>query len=233
MRASGRTFEHQAREALAGSFLAAFPDGARDRLLADAVRLDLPAGSIVYRETDQPRAGLVVAGLLRVYVASPEGRQVTVRYARSGDVLGVAVTVGGPVPVGVQALTDSTLLLLNVHSIEELGKADPRVAWAIAEELARRLYDTLDELAGNVFGSVRQRVIRHLLDLAAERQRGQALVVSVSQQEIADAVGSVREVVARTLRDLRAEGLVGMSPDGIRLIDPAGLHAESWHRGEA
>jgi hypothetical protein len=34
---------------------------------------------------------------------SAEGRQVTVRYARPGDVLGIAVLVGGPASVGVQA----------------------------------------------------------------------------------------------------------------------------------
>ena len=35
-------------------------------------------------------------GLLRVYLAYVEGRQVTIRYARPGDVLGIAVLVGGP-----------------------------------------------------------------------------------------------------------------------------------------
>jgi CRP/FNR family transcriptional regulator, cyclic AMP receptor protein len=38
---------------------------------------------------------LVVRGLIRVYMTSPEGRQVTVRYARACDVLGIAVLVGG------------------------------------------------------------------------------------------------------------------------------------------
>jgi CRP-like cAMP-binding protein len=47
---------------------------------------------------------LVVQGLIRVYMTSSEGRQVTVRYARSGDVLGIAVLVGGPANVDVQAL---------------------------------------------------------------------------------------------------------------------------------
>lgn len=37
-----------------------------------------------------PRGMLVVRGLIRVYMTSPEGRQVTVRYARAGDLLGIA-----------------------------------------------------------------------------------------------------------------------------------------------
>ena len=49
----------------------------------------------MYRAGSDPRAALVVRGLIRVYLSSPGGRQVTVRYARPGDVLGIAVLVSG------------------------------------------------------------------------------------------------------------------------------------------
>jgi CRP/FNR family transcriptional regulator len=75
-----------------------------------------------------------------------------------------------------------------------------------------------------VFGSVRQRVARHLLDIAAEHQRSSMLLAPVSQQELADAVGTVREVVARVLRELRDEGLITTSRQGVALLDPAGLN---------
>jgi CRP-like cAMP-binding protein len=56
---------------------------------------------------------LVVGGLLRVYMSFPEGRQVTIRYARPGDVLGIAVLVGGPADVGVQTLAESGLFRVD------------------------------------------------------------------------------------------------------------------------
>ena len=46
----------------------------------------------------------VLDGLLRVYMHAGDGRQVTVRYARAGDLLGVPSLVGGPAPVFVQAI---------------------------------------------------------------------------------------------------------------------------------
>jgi CRP/FNR family transcriptional regulator len=49
----------------------------------------------------------------------------------------------------------------------------------------------------------------------------------VSQQELADAVGSVREVVARVLRDLRIAGVVATSADRVVIVDAARLYAES------
>jgi CRP/FNR family transcriptional regulator len=216
--------------ALAMSALAALPPALCDTLIQDALAVDLPAGSTLYYEADQPRCGLVLAGLLRVYMTAPDGRQITVRYARAGDLLGIATAVGGPAPVNVQILTDAALLTLNVRTLQRSGQTEPLVGWLLAQETTRRLYDVLEVLAGNVFGSLRQRVARHLLDLAASRQQGRGLVARVTQQEVADAVGSVRPVVARIIRDLRTEGLISTTSDGIVILKPDELHATSWSR---
>jgi len=54
--------------------------------------------------------------------------------------------------------------------------------------LNRRLFEVLEQTAVKAFGSVRQRVAAHLLDLASDRQRPRGrLVARVSQQELADA----------------------------------------------
>jgi CRP/FNR family cyclic AMP-dependent transcriptional regulator len=221
--------DQEVRDALAGSFLAALPPEVVEELLANGERFDYPGGIAVYRPGSPPRAALVIRGLLRVYLSSPEGRQVTVRYARESDVLGIAAVVGGPPNVGVQTIAPSTFFSINGAKLTELAHRDARVAWQLAEELNRRLYDTLYEAAVNTFGSVRQRVAAHLLDLASDHQPPDGrLVALVSQQELADAVGSVREVVARVLRDLRVAGLVATAADSIAILDPARLHAESW-----
>jgi CRP/FNR family cyclic AMP-dependent transcriptional regulator len=217
-------------EALTQSLLADFPPALRDTLTQTAIPVDLPVGTTLYYEDDEPRCGLVITGLIRVYMTAPEGRQITVRYARPGDLLGIAALVGGPAPVSVQMLTDAALLMLDVRTLQHSGQTDPQVGWLMAQEVTRRLYETLEALAGNAFGSLRQRLARHLLDLAASRQQGRGLVVQVTQQELADAVGSVRPVVARLIRDLRTEGLITTASDGIVILKPAELHAELWSR---
>jgi CRP/FNR family transcriptional regulator, cyclic AMP receptor protein len=214
--------------ALERSFLADLPPDLAGRLRAEGERADYPAGTTVYWAGSGPQAVLVVGGLLRVYLMSAEGRQVTVRYARPGDVLGIAVLVGGPASTGVQALEASSLFRISVRTLTAAARTDPRVGWAIAEELNRRLYEVLEQTAVNAFGSVRQRVAAHLLDLASAQQRPRGrLVARVSQQDLADAAGSVREVVARTLRDFRAAGIVATAADSVVILDPARLYAES------
>lgn len=200
------------------------PEAARTRILASGFEVDVPRGGTLYREGDPPRCVLVRSGLVRVYKHSSDGRQVTVRYARANELLGVAAAVAGPADVAAQALVDSRLLMFDASALVEEGRRDARVAWAIAEELGRRLYESLDHLAVNAFGSVRERVARHLLDASSPGKQG-APTVAITQQELADAVGSAREVVARVVRAFREERLVRTRPGGVVLLAPEKLAA--------
>lgn len=209
--------------AVARSRLGKLPADLRDRLTARGVLLDVPAGTSFYRDADALQFGVVVAGIVRIFLTSTEGRQLTIRYARAGAILGAPTVVGGPVEVSAQALTDSSVLLLDVDTARSLGRSHPELGWALAEEVTERLNEVLEAFAGNVFGSVRQRIARHLLDIASERQQGGTLIAAVTQQALADAAGTAREVVARTLHDFRMAGLVDTTRRGVVIVDPDGL----------
>lgn len=79
-------------------------------------------------------------------MTSLEGRQVTVRYARACDVLGIAVMVGGPANVSVQTLAASSAFRFNSRTLTGVARRDARVAWAMAEELNRRLLNAATEV---------------------------------------------------------------------------------------
>jgi len=191
----------------------------------------LSAGHMVYAEADTGGLGAVLDGLLRVYMHAGDGRQVTVRYARAGDLLGVPSLVGGPAPVFVQAIVPAIVFVFDADRVKREARADASIARNFAEESVHRLYDVLEELAGNAFASVRQRVARHLLDLAAARPASDgALIALVSQQDLANSVGSVREVVARVLSELRAERLVRTSPGRVEILDPVRMSRQLWSR---
>lgn len=194
-------------------------------MLAEAFEVDLPAGGVIYRgvlHRETVVLALVVEGLLRVYMTSPEGRQVTIRYVTTSDVLGVPIVIGRGGPVDVQALTDCVLLRLSPERFRNLVGADPAVGLQVARELSRRVFQTSELLAQNVFFSVQRRVAHHLLDLA--QREGDQLVVPAKQQDIADAIGTVREVVARALKRLRELGLIATCNGAIVLVDPSELH---------
>jgi CRP/FNR family transcriptional regulator len=216
-------------EGARGGFLSTLPAAAAQRLLAEAIRITIPAGALVYREGETPRVLVVIDGLLRVFLRSSDGRQVTVRYAHAGDVTGLALVLGGPGPMSVQAMTGASVAAVRVDNLGAMLESDPRVARACAKELTRQLYRALDDLSQQAFLSVRQRLIRHLLDLATPGE-GPHLVVRATQQELADAVGSVREVVTRSLRELGRERLLETARDEVVLLDPIAL-ADNAGRG--
>lgn len=219
---------HEVQAAVAASFLAAFPEAALTTMLAESKLVTIPAGTTNVGRADLPQAGLVVRGLLRLFLASSEGRQVTVRYVRAGDTVGVVASVGGTVLVGGQALSETLFLSLNPLTLQTLARERGEVAWAMAEELTRVLNSVLDELAGNTFGSARQKVARHILSAASIEAGSTELVAAISQQDLADAIGSVREVVGRTAAELSRDGLIRSTRHGIVVLDAAGLHEAAW-----
>jgi CRP/FNR family transcriptional regulator, cyclic AMP receptor protein len=234
-----RSLDHPSRELTRAGVLdllrdacwAALPVATIESLIEGGRVAEFAAGCTVYAEADAAGLAVLLQGLLRVYMHASDGRQVTVRYVRGGDLLGVPALVGGPSPVFVQAITSSAAFLFDGDRVKRIARKDALVAWAFAQESVHRLYDVLEELAGNAFASVRQRVARHLLDLAASHPAADGrLTALVSQQDLANSVGSVREVVARVLADLRAEGLVQTSAGRVDILDPVQMSRQLWSR---
>ena len=232
----------QIESALELSNLRDVPPEVLESILSTAVEVTLPAGSVRTREGERARhVELVVTGALRLFVVASDGRTMTVRYCRAGAIIG-AVSLFAPeyaTPVTTQALVDSRLLKMPAATVTRAASRDVRVAGAFLRELGERVMGFIYEIPGNAFATVRQRVARHLLDLCLgqevgrlpDLQRPGELVVSQSQQDLADAVGTAREVVVRVLRELREEGVIRTGRNRIVIADPAGLAREvEWNR---
>jgi len=214
-----------------------------DELLVGAGRVRIAAGSVTHREgEDAPHLELVIAGVVRVFVTAPDGRTMTIRYCRPGALIG-AVSLFAPgfaLPATTQALVDAELLRLSPTAARRAAARDVRVAQAFLSELSERVLSFIWEIPGSAFATVRQRVARHLLDMASERvpeppsapRSRSELTVNVSQRELAEAVGTAREVVVRVLRELRQDGVVRTGRDQIVIADPDRLIRESgWNPG--
>ena len=209
--------------AIGSSHLCVLPADVLADLSVGAIPQTAEAGSTLWRTGDIERHFvLVVNGLVRVYVGAPDGRTLTVRYCRPGDILGAFSIFGEhfSMPATTQALVSSSLLACRPDVVWARAREDTRVAEMLLVEVSERVGAFVREITDSAFMTVRQRIGRHLLDLASEQQRGADLVARISQQDLADAVGTVREVVVRVLRDLREERIVETGRVGIRLVAP-------------
>lgn len=218
-------------EAIRLSRLAAVPADLLGRLLADAEFIEAPAGIVRWWLRETPPCGLLVIGVLRQFLMASDGREVTVRYLRPGDLLGAAnaspASVAASGHMHIQTVTPVSGYQFNLDTLRDLARTEVSVAWALLEEVALAQRDLVRCVAGAAFGTVRQRVARHLLDLGCAEHLDPPYVAAVTHQQLAAAVGSTREVVGRALSELRATGLVETTRGGILLPDPAGLATEA------
>jgi DNA-binding transcriptional MocR family regulator len=97
----------------------------------------------------------------------------------------------------------------------------PRVAWALLEELSRRLRDADAKITGLVLLDVPGRVARLVLD----RAEGDPPRVErpPTHEVIAQMIGASRETVSRAMKELQEAGLVRAERRLITVLDAAGL----------
>lgn len=219
-------------------------EGVDARILADTRWTDLPdsvlagilRGSHVRRVPARgtifglgdaaPRAGILLVGTARAFIAAADGRQLSVGYARRGALLARrSYLLGGHSPVAIHAVTDVELLELDAWPFIRLIETETSVARVVLADLSRRLEDVYATVADSAFGTVREKVARHLLALSGDGHTKERRIAPITQQELADGVGTMREVAARALRDLRDEGVIATSPGAIEILDSARLAA--------
>ena len=225
------------RAAVRASHLRDLPAEVVDELFDGAIESTIPAGKVAHLALEEGEyLELVLSGVIRVFVTAPDGRTMTIRYCRCGELLGAMslFSDGFTEPATKQALVDTRLLRMSPARVRGLAARDLRVAGALLAELSERARGFVNEIPGTAFASVRQRVARQLLDLASVQHDGSdprsELAVRITQQELADAVGTVREVVVRALRQLRDAGIVRTERDRIVLLDPSQLTEEvKWN----
>jgi CRP/FNR family transcriptional regulator len=222
---TGDAYERALAAAVAKSHLALLPETARRALLARSTRVDVAARGLFFRPTDHPRTGLIVTGLARFGVINDEGSDLTVLWAHPGEWVGVALVVdsgrlSASTGLFAQAVTDLTYIDIPAALVRELAVADVAVAWVVAQFLADRLAQTIQEVLAYAQGDLRFRVVRRLLELAVHQPEGTPLIATITQEELAKAVGAARPSVARVLADLKREGLVRSVRGGLLIARP-------------
>lgn len=210
--------------AVGSSVLCGVSSRARAALFERAPRRMIEPGRLVHSDGDRrPHVHLVLSGLVRMSVGAADGRRMTVRYCRSGSLIGVA-SVFAPdfrLPVTIEAVTGSALLDVSPSTLRELVGSDASVARAMLAETGSRVQAYVEEIARASFATVPERLARHLLDLST--MHDDQLIVRATQEELAAAVGTVREVAARALRNLRDRGFVRTERNRVLVTDPDGL----------
>jgi len=179
---------------------------------------------VLFLTGSEPRGWFVVLeGEVRV-VRGSRGRQHVVHTEGAGGTLAeVPLVEGGVHPATAIATTATRCALFTRGQLEAAIAEQPRIAFLIAGRLAARVRLLVDRLDDRSARSVDARLADFLLS-RPESRRGSSVSIGMTQQSLAEELGTVREVVARKLRELERRGLVERIVAGrYRIVDRQAL----------
>ena len=208
----------EALQALGRSFLKDESLETWTDLLDGGSIVDVPEAS-EWPPDQEPQMALVIEGLFRMTYLDNTGKMVTVRYIGPSGFMGIPGMVAGSVPISTSSLTSGRLYLANIGKFQRVARSSALLSWMVAEFICERLYHTLSDLIYVQCRSIRDRLALHLREMALQLGRATNIHLPISQQVLADGIGTSREVVARALREMRDEGWLETGREGIMIAD--------------
>jgi CRP-like cAMP-binding protein len=152
----------------------------------------------------------VCSGLIKVFKASPEGKEQVLRLIGPGYTFNdVPALDGGPNPASAAAVEPASVYVIRRSGLRKLITTRPEVAEAVVLTLAKTLRHLVALVEDLSLRHVTARVAKILLAQEISAQQSQQ-VHRLTQTEMAALVGSTREVVGRALKELETAGAIEM-----------------------
>lgn len=168
----------------------------------------------------------VVRGILRVYLLSADGREATIYRLRQDDacMLSASCMLSAiTFDVQIDAETDCDLLVIPAALFADLMAHNLYVENYVYRNSSERLSDLIQAVERMFFLTLRQRIAAFLIDESATNGTDR---LTLTQEQLARAIGSAREAVSRSLKQLAQSGSIEVSRGGIRILNKSLLYAE-------
>lgn len=218
----------------AGKFFSKLPSSA----LEDFCLIEHPspyaANSALFTEGEPVKALFVILeGEVRLSINSSDGKRLSLRIAREGDIVGLSSTLSGtPYDMTAETLYPSKIASIERSEFLNFLARHPDAYQSAAEELGWQMTIACSQLRTlGLSSSAPEKLARLLLewsDSAQVRDSGSCLRFSLTHDEIADFIGTSRETVTRTLSTFRNRRLVAFQGSMMTIPSRAAL-AEYAH----
>jgi CRP/FNR family transcriptional regulator len=166
----------------------------------------LPAAPILHKGQAISGAYFVISGRLRVYSLSPDGTEATLYFIDPGETCVFALNSlfnDLRYPAWVQAETATTVALIPGPVFRQLFEREPAIQDVTVRALSTLVFRLMTELEEVHSYKLDQRLANLLLVHASAEG-----VLHMTQQQMAQHLGTTREVVARLMREFVGRGYV-------------------------
>jgi len=149
---------------------------------------------------------------------TPLGKELLIRFCRSGDLLEGALSEEHA--VSAVSVDDAVVAFLPRELALGLLERRPKLAVEVGRRLSQDRHMLLGWLAYFAHGSVRERLAKGLVELGTRYgvrcEQGLLIDLPLSRQDLAELLGISRQTVCQELQKLARRGLIGL--DGRRII---------------
>jgi CRP-like cAMP-binding protein len=164
---------------------------------------------------------LISRGHVAVRITTPLGDTATLRVLAAGEFFGELAVVS-PAARNATVVAIDTVETLAVHrdQFEELRLRHPRVDRLLVEALSTEVRRLATQLVDALYVPVERRIWRRLTELVRIFTRdGEAPVVPLTQEDLAQVVGTTRPTVNRMLREGEAAGILRLTRGHVEIVD--------------
>lgn len=168
---------------------------------------------------------LVTQGHIAIRVTTPLGDVAMLRVLSPGEFFGeLAVVSHEPRNATASALDRAETLAIPKLHLDEL-RARPAVDAVIIEALATEIRHTTEMLMEALYLPSETRLFRRLVELASAFgcDTEDAVIVPLTQEELAQLAGVTRPTANRLLKHAEANGVVRVTRARVEILDPGGL----------
>ncbi len=155
-------------------------------------------------------------GKVKVFVISEQGKEAVVALLGNGDFFGEGCLTGQPLRLAtVEAITDSVVMRLDKASIVRVLRDQPEFSAIFMAFLLARNARIEEDLVDQLFNSSEKRLARVLLLMAnfGSEGRPQPVIAKVSQETLAEMVGTTRSHVSTFMNKFRRLGFIQYNGD--------------------
>lgn len=175
--------------------------------------------NVIFKTVKKDGIIFVLGGELRVYLASDNGREMTLFHLHEGDAFSI-MTVdnakSSDVVPSLQAMSATSLAYLQCSDMAPVAYEEPLFAKFVFETCSKTAQAILNNISYCVFNSIRNCIARELVMDCSE-------VIEITHEEIANNLGTTRVVVSRELDHMRDAGLIRTGRGKIYILDRNGL----------
>ncbi|HEY9237457.1 MAG TPA: Crp/Fnr family transcriptional regulator [Burkholderiaceae bacterium] len=179
-----------------------------------------PAHAVIIHEGDSADTlFILLSGRVKVYASSEGGKEVIITTHGAGEYVGELALDGGMRSASVMTLEPTTCSLVTAATLRAFVADHPDFAQHLIRKLIARVRQATDSVKSLALQDVYGRVVGLLQQLAPGDEGAPRTVPErLTQQEIAERVGSSREMVSRILKDLTVGGYVHVEAGRITLL---------------